>query len=124
MEGRAAGWYIDPVQPTRMRYWAADGKGEWSEHTSKTPKAMLWEWQERHASGPAAPAMSAGEHSGHSLDPGVYTDEGRPPGWYVDPDKPWRMRYWRTGEHQGWSKETSKTPKGALSEWRDLRWRR
>jgi hypothetical protein len=63
-------------------------------------------------------------HAGHSLDPGVYTDEGRPPGWYVDPDKPWRMRYWRTGKETGWSKKTTKTPKQVLDEWRDLRWRR
>ncbi len=123
IDGRAAGWYIDPAQPTRMRYWAADGSG-WSKHTSKTPKPMLLEWQEEHAAGPPAPATSSGEHIGHSLDPGVYTDEGRPPGWYVDPDKPWVMRYWRMGAHQGWSKETTKTPAKALSEWRDLRWRR
>lgn len=72
----------------------------------------------------AGPAMTSSEHTGHSLDPDVYNDEGRPPGWYVDPDKPWRMRYWRTGEHEGWSKETTKTPEKAQSEWRDLRWRR
>jgi hypothetical protein len=121
--GRAAGWYVDPSQPMRMRYWAADGSG-WSKRTTKTPRPMLREWQELRRTEPAPPAMATDEHTGHSLDPDVYTDEGRPAGWYVDPDKPWRMRYWRTGEHQGWSKETTKTPEKAQSEWRDLRWRR
>jgi hypothetical protein len=117
VEGRAAGWYIDPSWPERMRYWAADGNGEWSKHTAKTPKAMLREWQERENSGTE-------EHTGHSLDPGAYTDEERPAGWYVDPDKPWCMRYWRKGEHEGWSKETSKTPPRVQENWRDLRWKR
>ena len=119
---RPTGWYVDPSQPKRMRYWAGDG--EWSKHTAKTPKAMLGEWHERGIAEPQVPEVAKGQHTGHSLDPDVYTDEGRPPGWYVDPDKPWRMRYWRTGEHQGWSKETTKTPEKAQSEWRDLRWRR
>jgi hypothetical protein len=114
VEGRAAGWYIDPSWPERMRYWAADGKGEWSKHTAKTPKAMLREWEEQ----------DTDSHTGHSVDPGAYTDEDRPAGWYVDPDKPWRMRYWRKGEHEGWSKETTKTPPRVLENWRDLRWKR
>jgi len=119
---RPAGWYIDPAKPTRMRYWADDGS-DWSTHTAKTPKPMLREWREHGTAEPQVPG-TVKEHTGHSLDPGVYTDEDRPPGWYVDPDKPWRMRYWRTGEHQGWSKETTKTPEKAQAEWRDLRWRR
>lgn len=114
VEGRAAGWYVDPSWPERMRYWAADGKGEWSKHTAKTPKAMLREWHEQ----------DTDSHTGHSVDPGAYTDEDRPAGWYVDPDKPWRMRYWRKGEHEGWSKETTKTPSRVLDNWRDLRWKR
>jgi hypothetical protein len=123
-DGRSPGWYIDPSAPTRMRYWAADGKPGWSKRTAKTPKTMLLEWQEHHRTEPAAPAMVTDERTGHSLDPDVYSDEGRPPGWYVDPDRPWLMRYWRTGDNQGWSKETTKTPKKAQSEWRDFRWRR
>jgi hypothetical protein len=124
-DGRAPGWYIDPLQPTRMRYWATEGdEPGWSRRTAKTPKLLLREWQELRRTEPAPPAMATDEHTGHSLDPDLYTDEGRPPGWYVDPDKPWRMRYWRRGEHQGWSKETTKTPEKAQSEWRDLRWRR
>jgi hypothetical protein len=121
-DGRAAGWYIDPSQPTRMRYWAADGSG-WSKRTTGTPKATLQEWRERHATAPPAPAMSADEHTGHSLDPDVYTDASRPPGWYVDPNQPSIMRYWRTGKHRGWSEETTETPEEARAEWRDLRWR-
>lgn len=122
VEDRSPGWYVDPADPARMRYWAADGTG-WSRHTAKTPKTMRREWQERHAEGSAAPATAGGEHAAHSLDPNVYTDEARPPGWYVDPDKPWRMRYWHAGKHQAWSKETAKTPEKAQAEWRDLRWR-
>lgn len=122
-EGRSAGWYIDPSQPTRMRYWAGDGSG-WSERTTKTPEATLHEWREQNWSEPAPPAMATTEHTGHFLDPDIYPDEDRPPGWYLDPDKPWRMRYWRTGARQGWSKETTKTPEKAQSEWTDLRWRR
>jgi hypothetical protein len=59
-----------------------------------------------------------------SVDPGHYTDEDRPPGWYVNPDKPWRMRYWAEDGEPGWSRRTAKTPKGTLAGWRDLRWAR
>jgi hypothetical protein len=122
-DGRPAGWYVDPSTPSRMRYWAADGTG-WSQTTAKTPKPMLREWRERYAAEPGTPAMATEEHVAHSFDPGVYSDEGRPAGWYVDPDSPWRMRYWHAGEHQQWSKETTKTPERIQAEWRDLRWRR
>jgi hypothetical protein len=121
-EGRAAGWYVDPAQPTRMRYWAADGSG-WSKRTTGTPRPILQEWQEQHATAPPAPAVSPDEHTGHSLDPDVYTDEGRPPGWYVDPNQPSVMRYWRAAKPRGWSEETTPTPEGAQDGWRDLRWR-
>lgn len=67
--------------------------------------------------------MGTDEHTGHSLNPDLYGDEDRPSGWYVDPDRPWRMRYWRTGDVQGWSEETLKTPEKAQAEWRDLRWK-
>jgi hypothetical protein len=120
---RAAGWYIDPSSPNRMRYWAADSTG-WSRRTTGTPKPMLREWRERQQATPVAIPKTTEEHTGHSVDPGVYTDEGRPAGWYVDPDRPWRMRYWRTGNNGGWSKETTKTPEGVQEKWRDLRWRR
>lgn len=61
-------------------------------------------------------------HDGHPLDPGSYSDEERPPGWYVDPDRPQRMRYWAADGKPGWSKRTAKTPKQTLAEWQDLRW--
>jgi hypothetical protein len=120
--GRAAGWYVDPSQPSRMRYWAADGSG-WSKRTTGTPRQTLAEWREQHATAPPAPAMSRDEHTGHSLDPDVYTDGSRPAGWYVDPNQPSIMRYWRTGKSRGWSEETMKTPEEARAEWRDVRWR-
>lgn len=119
-DGRPAGWYVDPSQPTRMRYWAADGKGKWSAHTAKTPKATLQQWQDDRRT---PPAMSTEEHTGHSLDPDVYTDESRPAGWYVDPNQPAVMRYWHADPHRQWSERTAKTPKKAQAEWRDLRWR-
>jgi hypothetical protein len=59
-----------------------------------------------------------------SLDPGGYSEEDRPPGWYVNPDAPWRMRYWAADGKPGWSKRTAKTPKQIQAKWRDLRWRR
>ena len=65
-----------------------------------------------------APARMAGR----PLTPDVYTDEGRPPGWYVDPRPSHALL--AHGRHQGWSKETTKTPEEAQAEWRDLRWRR
>jgi hypothetical protein len=42
---RPRGWYIDPDQPGRMRYWAADDNPVWSKRTAKTPKQTLAEWQ-------------------------------------------------------------------------------
>ena len=43
---RPRGWYIDPENPGRMRYWAADNaKPVWSRRTAKTPKQTLAEWQ-------------------------------------------------------------------------------
>ena len=123
-EERAPGWYIDPSDPRRMRYWPGDGPDGWSRRTAKTPGPMLHEWQEKHRVAARPPAMATDEHTGHSLDPTVYTDEARPPGWYVDPDQPWRMRYWAGGGKGAWSDQTMKTPEKAQSEWRDLRWRR
>jgi hypothetical protein len=123
-EGRAAGWYIDPGNPQRMRYWAADGKSGWSSHSAKTPKPMRREWEEGHQGATATTTQAADDGTGQALDPGAYTDAERPSGWYVDPEAPWRMRYW-WGEGKGvWSKETTKTPKQVLANWRDLRWKR
>ena len=74
-----------------------------------------------------AGSRTAGESSHpspSSLDPGGYSDEDRPSGWYVNPDAPWRMRYWAADGKPGWSKRTAKTPKQTLAEWKDLRWAR
>jgi hypothetical protein len=74
---------------------------------------------------PSAPESSSGgvvPPIGHPLDPASWSDEDRPAGWYVDPDSPWRMRYWAADQAQTWSKRTTKTPKATQSEWRDLRW--
>jgi hypothetical protein len=59
--------------------------------------------------------------SGDPLDPGSWSDEDRPRGWYVDPDAPWVMRYWAADGQAGWSKRTAKTPKATLAGWRDMR---
>jgi hypothetical protein len=61
---------------------------------------------------------------GHSLDLASWSDEDRPPGWYVDPDAPWVMRYWAEDGGGAWSKGTTKTPKDTLAQWRDTRWTR
>jgi hypothetical protein len=61
---------------------------------------------------------------GDPLTPFAYTDENRPPGWYVDPEQPRRMRYWGADGETGWSKRTARTPKQTLAQWRDLRWKR
>lgn len=45
-EDRPAGWYVDPETPSRMRYWTADGSGQWSKRTAKTPKATQTEWKD------------------------------------------------------------------------------
>jgi hypothetical protein len=42
---RPRGWYIDPNQPSRMRYWAADDNPAWSQRTAKTPKQTFEDWQ-------------------------------------------------------------------------------
>jgi hypothetical protein len=68
---------------------------------------------------------SVGSHATPgSLDPGNKSDEDRAPGWYVNPHKPWRMRYWAADGKPGWSKRTARTPEKIQAEWRDLRWKR
>jgi hypothetical protein len=58
---------------------------------------------------------------GDPRDPGSWSDEDRPVGWYVDPDAPWVMRYWAADGQGRWSKRTTKTPKATLAGWRDMR---
>jgi hypothetical protein len=70
------------------------------------------------------PTVPGVEPNGHPLDPMSWSDEDRPAGWYVDLDSPWKMRYWSPDGEGGWSKQTAKTPKQTLAEWRDPRWKR
>jgi hypothetical protein len=53
---------------------------------------------------------------GDPLTPLAYTDASRPPGWYIDPENPGRMRYWL----DGWSTRTARTPYRTLNEWEKL----
>jgi hypothetical protein len=124
-EGRPRGWFVDPVDPSHMRYWSGDGQFGWHPGPAKTPRKTLADWQAYksvHPDPPPTPAgeanRSAPEPTGHPLDPDSYSDEERPPGWYVVPETPWKMRYWSGGNAAtGWSARTSKTPKGALAGW-------
>lgn len=52
-----------------------------------------------------------------TLAPRAYTDRDRPPGWYVDPQAPNRMRYWVHGDEPGWAKRTAKTPGKVRRAW-------
>jgi hypothetical protein len=45
-EDRPRGWYVDPEEPSKMRYWVADGAGVWSQRSAETPKAALAEWKD------------------------------------------------------------------------------
>jgi hypothetical protein len=56
--------------------------------------------------------------TGHPLDPNSWSDEDRPPGWYVDPNAPWVMRYWAADETPTWSKRSTKTPRDVLAKWK------
>lgn len=56
--------------------------------------------------------------TGHPLDPNSWSDEDRPPGWYVDPNAPWVMRYWAADGTPTWSKRSTKTPRDVLAKWR------
>jgi hypothetical protein len=57
--------------------------------------------------------------SGHPADAMSWSDDDRPPGWYVDPAAPKRMRYWATnGPATGvWTGHSTKTPKRTRVEW-------
>ena len=43
-EDRPAGWYIDPVEPIRMRYWPAGKSPAWSKRRARTPNKTWEEW--------------------------------------------------------------------------------
>jgi hypothetical protein len=56
--------------------------------------------------------------TGHPLDPNSWSDKDRPPGWYVDPNSPWVMRYWAADGTPTWSKRSTKTPRDVLAKWK------
>ena len=67
--------------------------------------------------GPVSPATSG---AGDPLTPDGYSDANRPRGWYIDPSRPARMRYWAADYKPAWSNRTAKTPKQTLEEWHAL----
>ncbi len=46
-DDRPAGWYINPAQPKRMRYWSTNGPGTgvWSGQSTKTPTRVRETWE-------------------------------------------------------------------------------
>jgi hypothetical protein len=127
-EDRPPGWYVDPSQPKVMRYWFTDPHWAWSEQTTATPKQTLHQWEVfRERGEESEPKTISGPDvapTGDPLVPDAYTDENRPPGWYVDPSQPKRMRYWAAGVKPVWSQRTTKTPRKTLVEWEELNARR
>jgi hypothetical protein len=43
---RPAGWYVDPDEPTKMRYWPAGYQPQWSTRRTRTPNKTYDEWVE------------------------------------------------------------------------------
>jgi hypothetical protein len=60
--------------------------------------------------------------TGHPADPGSWSDDDRPTGWYINPADPRRMRFWSaTGPETGaWGDHATKTPRQTLAEWERL----
>lgn len=52
-EDRPKGWYIDPRQPNRMRYWDAGDPPDWSTATTRTPRKIQRAWDEMASGGEA-----------------------------------------------------------------------
>jgi hypothetical protein len=59
--------------------------------------------------------------TGDPLTPDAYSEANRPRGWYIEPNRPDRMRYWAADDTPVWSRRTAKTPKRTLKEWQALR---
>jgi hypothetical protein len=70
-----------------------------------------------HVVPPMGDATTRAAATGNPLDPNSWSDEDRPPGWYVDPNSPWMMRYWAADGTPTWSKRSTKTPKKVQAEW-------
>jgi hypothetical protein len=56
--------------------------------------------------------------TGHPADPGSWSDQDRPAGWYIDPAAPWRMRFWETDRPgpAAWGEHSTKTPRQTRAE--------
>jgi hypothetical protein len=52
-----------------------------------------------------------------SWDPRDYAPEDRPKGWYIDPKRPRRMRYWGEGDPPDWGRTSVRTPGKILRSW-------
>jgi hypothetical protein len=46
-ENRPKGWYVDPGNPARMRYWEAGDPPRWSTATTRTPRKTREAWEAR-----------------------------------------------------------------------------
>jgi hypothetical protein len=53
----------------------------------------------------------------NSWDPRDYSPEERPQGWYVDPERPGRMRFWNAGDPPDWGATTIRTPRKIRRAW-------
>lgn len=45
-QDRPAGWYVDPEEPSNMRYWPAGYQPQWSTRRARTPNKTYDEWIE------------------------------------------------------------------------------
>jgi hypothetical protein len=61
-------------------------------------------------------ASPKGGSADQTWNPADYSDHDRPPGWYVDPSTPNRMRYWGVGDPPGWG-ATTRTPRKIRRAW-------
>jgi hypothetical protein len=91
-------------------------------------KARLREKEAAPAVPPVSrPAASPGgkvEPGRDPIDPDNWTDDDRPPGWYVNPQNSKRMRYWAADGTQSWSEREAKTPRVVREEFLKRRSRR
>jgi len=80
---------------------------------------MYFDLRVRFASIAAQPGPPPGgdpQRVSRSWDPRAYSDQDRPKGWYIDPESPDQMRYWKTGDLPGWEGTTG-TPRKVRLEW-------
>lgn len=45
---RPSGWYVDPDNPARMRYWDGGDPPAWTDSTTRTPRKIKDAWAKRH----------------------------------------------------------------------------